>query len=433
METAASFRWLLDGSALVNKSKRKDQDGVCFRHIPNIHGSARFILPTSLRAAKTELNSAEHGVASTPAAEQQHDGSFSKQSILNTSTSITNALTVIARTSLARVQDMIQNAQSKYGMLNPLLAYPAPEAAESNAEDKDKDKDGSVSDYSKEDIASVYASEATSISNSLSSINSSTFLSFPTAVHLLLKSIALEYAVSSQLIDIKDDIMIKQSIKAIAQKELAQKKREEAMAAAAAAKAASSSSSSSASSSDASGPESASNNNSNNNKQASAGKTQGEKPAVVALKQGKERVVKGLTLGSGTSQFRTFVKDILKACNGSCPYAFNASGVLLDVVKTTSSASAVLKALRTCVLDVYNSKHAEAMDKILTAVNITEAPKLPKGTRDCTPENMAIREKAFKTIKNVSTVVSHINNINININVNVNVNINININIIYYQ
>lgn len=390
MEVAATFRWLLDGSTLANKAKRKEQDPVAFRQVPTVHGSVRACLPLFLKAAKIELNSAEYGMASTPALEAQHDGALDGRNLTNACVSLAQALLAAAELALDRVDEIVTNGD-KYGA-NARLAEEEEEVG-----DPAKAKDGKDT----EDVAAAWSKSSKFLRSLVVDLKAGpvfTALSAPAADACVMLSkavdrtrtiVALETAVALQVLAIRDARQYRSSLKAMQAKEQAQKKREEALAQQAAKKA--------LEAGVAAGGDA----------DAAAAKESSKKPVVAVLKQGKERQVKGITLGSGTGQFRDFIYKQLGAKLGGrsadAAAAGEAAGFKPVVCRAARAAAGDVVSIEK-VLDPFDASMKVALDGMLTAVNTAVMPKLPKGTRDCTPETMAIREKAFKIIKEVRLI-----------------------------
>ncbi len=111
------------------------------------------------------------------------------------------------------------------------------------------------------------------------------------------------------------------------------------------------------------------------------------KPIIQAKEKdnAKDKAARGLIFGHGITVFRNFIMQ--SGLIAPCSTPINAD---TDVSQAVSKFRSLLCPLK--------DKTMSEIDTALTAVNQTFSPKLPKGTRDCGPELMAIREKAFSII-----------------------------------
>lgn len=107
----------------------------------------------------------------------------------------------------------------------------------------------------------------------------------------------------------------------------------------------------------------------------------------VKVKEDKKagKVKGGLALGSGTAAFRTFLAEAA---------SFAAAASAADFQGVQERVGHTLDALQ-------NRTLANNLTLMLTATNQVCKPKIPKGTRDSTPEQMSIRDKAFGIIHKV--------------------------------
>jgi len=169
-------------------------------------------------------------------------------------------------------------------------------------------------------------------------------LFFEATVSKLQYVLCLEAGVAMQALALKEEAAIEASLKAIAAKEAATKKREQELLA-----------------------------------KAAADGTPVPTIKFDNKKKEDKKQAKGLQLGQGTSRFRSLLLPALRK-------GVDCSQQTHELVKLLDPTSASIK---------------ESLRELLSAVNQVSKPKIPKGTRDAMPEQMVIREKAFRIIRSV--------------------------------
>lgn len=108
---------------------------------------------------------------------------------------------------------------------------------------------------------------------------------------------------------------------------------------------------------------------------------EGKKVKKKEDKKGKTGA-KGLVLGQGTTKFRRYVSE----------------AVTFDPIKVIGDFNTVYRKIAGLLNPGTSADLSLLLEDLLTSKNQVCKPKIPKGTRDTTPEQMAIREKAFKII-----------------------------------
>jgi len=311
---AENLRLLLINSLMVNTTKRKQQDPVAFRAIPELHGPARDAYDSCLRTAKIEANAAE---ATAPTETSANAANlFTPTVLVANMRNFISTITDLASASTQRVRTILEDADTYDLTAIGETGFSAQlEAIEKQWQSFNDAKASAVS-------------EALKVSSA-----------FKQAVELLHKTVAFEAMATLQTLGISEKAVIETETKKLAEK----KAREEARLA----------------------------------QMAAEGKK------IKAKKEKAEKKL-GFTLGAGTAAFRKFVTE--KTTFAPITDASACTTTLEQFIGTLSPLSSPVTAELEC---------------LLTATNQVCKPKIPKGTRDATPEQISIREKAFSIITKV--------------------------------
>lgn len=351
MTSANNIRALMEGSRNINESKRATQDAVALSAIPQYHGPARDLYDASFRACVTELNSVTPSFGTTP----KDAPLFHAQPLITHSLSLSHALFIIAEGSVDRCAEMVnyvktapESVQQGFHAALPLASL----QAEINA-------------LRQQLLAAqsqpLSANSAFSVALTLSTLVAST--------HTLL---AQETVAALQLLALRDQILFQAH---------AEKEAKKAAAAAAAPDA------------------------------AKANPKRQEK-------QGAKKAPKGVLLGNGVRPLRKYLLSALVSASSSSSSSSSSASaassndadaaaedsvINMTLIDSEASLQQAISSIR-AALDIQNgnaSAWRSMLEPLLLALNVNKRPKIAKGTRDTTPEQMAIREKAFAAILDV--------------------------------
>ena len=314
VEVASILRWLVEGSTLVNKSKRKTQDPSAFRYIPMTHGAFRDAVASASYVARIDLNSAE---AAGHINDWQHDPALNPRFIVQSANTLIAAAAEVLTATIARVQHILTNI-AEFG---PLALDDAANTA-------------AVTSVTSE-LAAIPITFAAASTNATATVAAAA-----AAVAAVQNAITIESAVAAQILSVRNALAIEAAEKAQEAKRVALEQRIA--------------------------------------KLLAEGKT--ELAATMQQSQTKEKdagKAKGVVIGYGATIYK--------------------AALPVDVNK---SISEVIAACRTTCQST-NAVFAEELTRSVTAVNQSFMPKLPKGTRDSSPQLMAVREKAFGIITDI--------------------------------
>eukprot|EP01006_Ploeotia_vitrea_P044304 TRINITY_DN66823_c4_g1_i3.p1 TRINITY_DN66823_c4_g1~~TRINITY_DN66823_c4_g1_i3.p1 ORF type:complete len:1111 (-),score=565.59 TRINITY_DN66823_c4_g1_i3:1463-4771(-) len=236
------------------------------------------------------------------------------------------------------------------------------------------------------------------------------------SVKQLLNILSIEALVALQAINIRDANALQRSQSQLARKREAMKKYQAKQAAEAAAAAAA------AAASGGDAADAADSQNNNNNKK---GKKKGKKGKKNKGKKNASSLVpKGVSIGWGSQKLLTYLTSRAEeqvAADSQADAAGTAAVAAADallseeekIAKAERDAVRHVVLLRTAEqvkrqldqyrqrLNPYDVSVAEQLEELLTAVNQSMGAKIPKGTRDFGPAEMAIRQRAFQIITGV--------------------------------
>lgn len=416
MTVASNLRNLLHYSTTVDTSGRPGQDHAAFRCVPSIHGPSRASVTMAAAAVKEELNCSDAGPFDVGDARlAKHAGTAHPQPVLTALAALHTAVQPLAVASQQRFSEMISAAgAAKYGFPKTIVTASDTAADESAA----TSFTGVVALLVDEHAAVVTASGrsvaesavVTCVVDDAGLSMHSRALAGATAVVAAVEAcgsiLAAECAVALQALQQRDATTLAAAVATAAAKAAAAVEREaenKARADALAAKAAAAVAEYEAACAAA----------------EAAGEPKPKAPKGVSgakkAKAKKEKKVKaakvptGLLLGVGTKQFLQFLYKATDAASRVPTTTADAdmttterlAGLTATVPAVDSAGVQAMVARVAIALSPYSHTLRSTLDEILTTSSVLVKPKVPKGTRDAQPLQMAVRESAFAIIKRV--------------------------------
>lgn len=394
VEVASIMRWMLDGSSNVNKLKERASNHRAFRYIPAVQAVLRDAAQMAYNTARIDLNSSE---AAGHKNDWQHDPSLPLNQLDATARSLYHALVEAVTASIARSRNVLSSINT-IGPIAASFAAASTSASSTSTSTSVTSPEGSTvvptsataPTSSPTAILDAFSNELQVISSEVASRSSHTSLtSAPNAVFALAAlaadyqaALQLEGAIALQVIGARDALALAASEAAIVKKIIAEQKRAQMLAEKAAATAAATAAAGGA---DGATPDAAV-----AGKAAKPAKKEKEKTKEELEEEKEKRVPKGIILGLGSRVVRKLLTQDTQA--------YPIYG--LDNAASSADVAAALARLRT-VLTPDREDIISQLTAATTVSNVTEMPKLPKGTRDAGPELMAIRERAFGIIMDV--------------------------------
>ena len=340
-------------SAEINNSKYNTSNYINLQSIISFHGLARDLYNTCKQVIKVELNVSNNT--------SRHSPSVTKNIV-----ALQGALLTLASSSQKRGAELFTN------VTNCDVKFEKSESKTNFHLSSELSALSTRLNQLQILVGQLFCQISSVESNALAAV-----LTFKDIIAGVLNALTLEATLSLQLLGIEEQKALEASNKAIVAKEAAQKKRQENQSATSA----------------------------SIKKEVNNTESKTENKIITKMieipnskfnpnqlykldkinKAKKEREMKGLRLGLGTKFFRDFII-------GDIRYAKTFAKLILFMNNITT----ILEPM-----DIAQSGLKLTLRQLLTATNRVSIPKMAKGTRDILPEQIIIRNKAFKQIQDV--------------------------------